>query len=358
MTQSAASKNPIRRIQASGDPFSIGLALGQAAAEDIHDRVFTTEEFQSLSSHWRGSAYLQQLEDAARSAYPRFIQEIEGIAAGAELDFETLFVWNCRGDLRLPDDVSPETLLAAASGCTTVMVPADNDTPAVIAHNEDGAPEFLGHCFWVSVIPDDGPAFDSFMYPGMLPGHTLGVNNAGLVQTINNVRVHDLKPGIPRHIITRAVLGANSMDAALEILQRDDRASGFHHNLGQAGNQRIVSVEAPATGCQVREITAQAAHANHLIDEAFKNIPQSITGSSEDRQASADKMIAAGEGPETILFDRETPVYRANDAGDDYAQTLSTGIFRLHRDRVEWAIHATPDEPNALTGTMNMKSNP
>jgi hypothetical protein len=357
MTQSTATQNTIRRIQASGDPFSIGLALGQAAAKDIRERVFSTEEFQALADRWRGSAYLQHLEDAARSSYPRYLQEIEGIAAGAELDFETLFVWNCRGDLRLPDDVSPETLLAAASGCTTIMVPAGNDTPAVIAHNEDGAPEFLGYCFWVSVVPDDGPAFDSFMYPGMLPGHTIGVNSAGLVQTINNVRVHDLKPGIPRHIITRAVLGADTLNAAIDILQRDDRASGFHHNLGQAGSQRMVSVEAPATGCQVHEITAPAAHANHLIDEAFKQIPQTITSSSEDRQNNAEKMIAAGTGPESILFDRTTPVYRANDAGDDYAQTLSTGIFYLHTDRVEWNLHATPEETNALTGTMHVESN-
>ena len=239
------------------------------------------------------------------------------------------------------------------------MIPAaeETDGPAVIAHNEDGSPNFMGHCFWINVMPDDGPAFESFMYPGMLPGHTFGVNQAGLVQTINNVRVHDLKPGVPRHIVTRAVLALTTLDAALDTLKRDDRASGFHHNLGQTGSRRVVSVEAPASGCHVHEVTTPTAHANHLIAEPFRELAQSITESSRGRQARAEEIIANGaltdgEGPEAILFERATPIYRANDGGDDYSQTLSTGVFNLYRDRVEYQIHAAPEDRNSLSGTI------
>lgn len=346
----------IRRVQATGDPFSIGRALGAAAADDIRDRVFVTEEFRALRDTWRASTYLQALERAARFHYPQYVREIEGIADGAEQEFETMFLWNCRGDLRLPDNVSPDVLLASASGCTSVMVPASDDAPAILAHNEDGAPEFLGHCFWVSVTPDDGVAYESFMYPGMLPGHTFGANAAGVVQTINNIRVHDVKPGIPRHVITRAALGARSMDDALEVLKRGDRASGFHHNMGEAGSQRLASVEAPASGCHIREISVSIAHANHLVANQFSSLAQSITQSSEDRQRRADEMIAQGEGPETILFDREAPVYRANDDGDDYSQTLSTAVFRLFANRVEWTIHATPAARDHLSGVIAVEA--
>ncbi|WP_245491540.1 carcinine hydrolase/isopenicillin-N N-acyltransferase family protein [Mesorhizobium sp. M7A.F.Ca.ET.027.02.1.1] len=33
------------------------------------------------------------------------------------------------------------------------------------------------------------------MYPGQLLGHTFGLNEAGLVQTVNNISAHDLQPG-------------------------------------------------------------------------------------------------------------------------------------------------------------------
>ena len=337
----------IRQIEASGDPFTIGKTLGRAAGDAVRAHVFAHAEFLELNARWAGSDYLAALEAASRAAYPEYVREVEGIAAGAELDFPTIFLWNCRGDLRLPEDASPAAQAEAGEGCTTVFL------PGTIGHNEDGAPGFLGECFWVSVTLDHGTAFNSFMYPGMLPGHTFGVNAAGLVQTINNIRVHDLKPGIPRHIICRAVLGSETLDAALTILRRTDRASGFHHALGQAGDDRLLSVEAPASGCHVRPVNPPHAHANHLIEASFEGIAQEVTDSSRNRQSRAEKMLCDGDylRPEEILFDNQAPIYRANDAGDDYSQTLATAIFEFSADRVNWRIHASPVETDAIVGS-------
>lgn len=350
------SRNPITRVRAAGDPFAIGHALGKASAAALTARVFATEEYRALDAQWRGTDYLAELEAASRAAYPAYVREIEGIAAGAGQSFETIFLWNCRGDLRLPEGVSRATEEAAASGCTTIMIPADGDRPAVIAHNEDGAAELLGVCLWVKVEPEGARAWSSFMYPGMLPGHTFGLNDAGVVQTINNIRAHDLKPGIPRQIVCRAILGSGGLDEAISILQRPDRASGFHHNLGEAGSQRLASVEAPASGCNVRWVGAPMAHANHLLEDAFTGLDQSITISSRARQGAADRMIAggvlAGGRAEDILFDTLTPIHCDKDRRDDYAQTLATGVFEMHGDRVDWTIHAEPDERNALSGTV------
>ena len=345
-----AGTNTITQISTAGDGYAIGRTLGARQGEAIRQRVFATEEFQALARNWKGSERLGQLAAAARAEFPRYLREIEGIADGAGLDFETVFLWNCRGDLRIPPDG------AEAEGCTSVLRAPAGDGAALIAHNEDGAAELLGHCYWVSVTPDDGPAFESFMYPGMLPGHTFGANAAGLVQTINNIRVHDLQPGVPRQIITRAVLGCRDLDAALGLLRRTDRASGFHHCLGQAGARRVVSVEAPASGCRVREIDGVAVHANHLIHPDFAGTDQEITLSSERRQRRGEEMIAADPATEaeTVLFDGWAPTYRTDDGGDDYAQPLATGVFRLHADRVDWTVHAGPDAPDVLGGRLGL----
>ena len=131
------SRNPITKVRAKGDAFAIGHALGKASAEALVTRVFATEEYRALDTQWRGSDYLGQLEAAARTSYPAYLREIEGIVAGAGQDFETVFLWNCRGDLRLPADVSPAVAEAATSGCTTIQTPAKDGAPAIIAHNED-----------------------------------------------------------------------------------------------------------------------------------------------------------------------------------------------------------------------------
>lgn len=157
------SKNPISRVRAKGDAFSIGFTLGRATASGFRQRVLGTEEFQALYARWRGSEYLRALESAARAAYPYIVREIEGIAEGAGQDFETVFLWNCWGDLQLPEDVSPATKALATTGCTSLLIPREGDGAAVIAHNEDGAAKILGACFWVEVEPDEGPAWSGSM---------------------------------------------------------------------------------------------------------------------------------------------------------------------------------------------------
>ncbi|PCK77193.1 C45 family autoproteolytic acyltransferase/hydolase [Rhizobium sophoriradicis] len=348
------SNNLIHRIRAKGDAFAVGVALGQASAAGFRDRVLNTDRYRVLDARWRGSDYLKTLESVARAAYPRHIREIEGIAAGLEQDFANVFLWNCGPDLPLAEDVCPATKAAAGMGCTSIMIPAAGG-PAVVAHNEDGAAAVLGACLWVEVEPDEGPAWSSFMTPGMLPGETFGLNEAGLVQTINHITPNDLRPGVSRQIISRAILSARGLDEAIEILKRKDRASGFHHNLGEAKTGRLASVEAPASGYAVREVASPQAHANHLICQEFDGLKQTIESNSRDRQEAVERMIAAGAlaaGAEAVLFDETTPIYKNRQ--EERVRTLATCVFSLFPDRIEWRVHTASDQRDTLTGTMRV----
>ncbi|ARO32630.1 acyl-coenzyme A:6-aminopenicillanic acid acyl-transferase family protein (plasmid) [Rhizobium sp. NXC14] len=346
------TKNAITRLFAKGDAFSIGCALGKANATRFLEYRLSTDQFRALDARWRGSEYLKNLEAAARTVFPRCVRELEGIAEGAGKDFETIFLLNCQADLQIPEAASGPNAVAGM-GCTTVLIPARGDGPAVIAHNEDGEPEFLGANFWVEIEPDDGPAWSSFMTPGMLPGGTLGLNESGLVQTINEITPNDLKPGIPRQVLCRAILSMTSLEEAVGVLKRNDRSCGFHHTLGDAKTRTVLSVEAPASGCVVVKVSEPRAHANHLLSSEFSGLRQTIGASSRDRQEAADRMIAEGAlggGAEAVLFDETTPIFK----NWKESRTLATSIFELYPDRVEWRIHATPDERNALSGTMRV----
>ena len=59
-------------------------------------------------------------------------------------------------------------------------------------------------------------------------------------------------------------------------------------------------------------------------------------------------MLSRGSA-EDILFDEA--IHCDKDGRDDYAQTLATGVFQLHRDRVDWTVHAGPADRAALSGT-------
>jgi Acyl-coenzyme A:6-aminopenicillanic acid acyl-transferase len=342
-------------FKVSGDSHAIGVGLGRQAQHGIRDILPTIGRFQTLESDWAGSDYLAQLEAAARRSFPLLVREIEGIASGSEVDFAKVFLWNCRGDL-------PEKEIGEAAGCTTIMFPgADVGQPNVIGHNEDGDAEEDGACFLVSVEPDDGPAFTSFYNPGLIPGHTFAFNQAGLVQTINHISPGDRRPGIPRHIITRAVLGCASLDGAVDLLTRKDRASGFHHNLGQVGDDRLLSVEAPASGCSVKTVTVPHCHANHLVHPDLKENLQVIGQSSALRQERGDQLLesASDNDPRPILLDRDTkplPIYRKSVGDVDTGFTLATGIFEIGKTDLSWRVYHQLDEAPAHEGVFGIKS--
>lgn len=353
----------LRIITAGGDPYAMGRVIGAAVADAVRDRVLGHQQFRAMTARWQGTSHLGQLEAAARQAYPRFVRELEGMAEGAGIDFATLFLWNCRGDLYASKDTTSAVAEARAGGCTTVMIPGDAaaGAPLVIAHNEDGAPEFADCRFWLRASPDQGRSFESYLYPGMLPGHAFAVNDAGLVQTINNIRVHDLKPGVPRHVIARAVLDCADLDAAVAVLRRGDRASGFHHALAQMGDHRVLSVEAPASACQVREIERPCVHANHLMAPELGDLSQEITASSAFRQRQASALLAAGQcaSPADILF------YRGEDAersilmrpgadSDDDSYTLATGVFEIAAEKLRFSVHLGPENRNVLSGAVGV----
>lgn len=358
----------IKIIEAAGSPEDIGKQIGNAIADSFADAVLAEPEFMETEALFAGTPYLAYLADAANNTYPTYMRELNAMAAAIGLDPARLFLWNCRGDLRFPPDTAQARLDALSDGCTTLMAPGDYDhgRPAVIAHNEDGSGAFMAHRYWVRVQPEGAPGFESFLYPGMLPGHSVAVNGAGLVQTINNIRAADLKPGIPRHFVCRAVLDEDSVPGAIGHLARRDRASGFHHAIGMIGEQSPLSVEAPASTTIIRTVQAPMGHANHLLDDSFDGIDQAITASSKYRQDTVDAYLAGGgdpHTPEAILFQRsdaadaqhgESVLRRPGDGGDDYGCTLATAVFRIHEDHIAWTVHAGPDDLDALKGTVTL----
>ncbi|NKB59207.1 MAG: peptidase C45 [Alphaproteobacteria bacterium] len=339
-------------ISIEGDEFDIGIALGRQTGGGLRALLETVGRYRKLQS-WQGSLRLKALEAVARAVYPQYVRTLEGLAEGAGMTFDEIFLWNCRGDLLVKEDG------AGTEGCTSVLIPDSAGRGTQIAHNEDGEREFDGHCFLASILPRDGIGFMSFCYPGLLPGHAFAVNDRGLVQTINHIPADDMKEGIPRHMVTRAVIGCGSLDEALAILQRPDRASAFNHNLMQTGDRRVLSVEAPAHGCDIEVVSAPYAHANHLL--RFPDYDQTISPSSQDRQSRADALLTdrAVEDPLAILSDQEPdawPICRKSKTGPDTGYTLATAVFELRSDAVAWRVYDDPKVPATHDGLVQLEA--
>lgn len=324
-------------IEISGKPYDVGVELGRFGAGVVNAYLTATQAWAAIVAY-RDDPRVLRMAEIVEERFPRYRAELEGLAHGLQLPFEDVFAWNCRGDIRA----------LAPDGCTTIQVPGRR---RIIAHNEDGDPGFIGHCALVHIASVGGAPFTAFIYPGSLPGHTFAATDAGLVQTVNNIRALDTGMGLPRMVLTRAVLDCQSLDEAMNLLRTSDRAGAFHLTLAEAGDPRLLSVEFAAQAFSVREINVPSAHANHLIHDETADIRQIVTDSSASRQVRGGAMVRDwrdGHDPLAILRDKAgpgLPIQRDDPDDPDHENTLATAVFFVEGKRIDWHVYDKADTP-------------
>lgn len=318
----------------AGTPYEAGLQLGHFGAAVVRDYLTQTPAWQQVMT-WRRHPRVAAMAVLVQSGFPGIWQELAGLADGLGQPVDDVFLWNCRGDL----------WAMAPDGCTTVMVPGL--ATQRLTHNEDGDPGLAGHCALVQFAITGSPAFTAFVYPGSIAGHTFARTQAGLAMTVNNLRARNVLVGVPRMVLTRALLDASDVDAAIAILRQHPRAGGFHLALGARGVGRLTSVEFSAADVSTVQVDAPSVHANHAIHPAMQAYDQLITPSSQRRQQRGQALLDAAAGEHavdalSILRDTQVatyPIHRMDPLDPDGENTLATVDIVIGSDSIDWTIH-------------------
>lgn len=339
----------MKKLAIRGSDFAVGQQLGEFGRTAWHQKLTQTALWQTVTA-MKDAPQTINMRQQVEAQYPLIWQELLGLAKGLQAPIDEVFAWNCRGDL----------VRSTSDGCTTVAGKGANGE-LIIAHNEDGFPQLRDDCAIVSITPDAGLAFTSFVYPGSICGHTVAVNEKGVVNTVNNIRALHRPDGMPRQILARAALNATTLDKAIAILTTEPRAGAFHHTLGQMGDSRLFSVEATGSGCSVMPLTGIFAHANHLIHPQLAAVEQVITASSGSRQQrliewQETQTQLDGVAAKAILSDQHDavlPIYRLSPQDPDDENTLATALFTLHAEQVDWQIFTLDRDEPELNGTIS-----
>lgn len=318
--------NSIGWLSAAGTSFEIGCAMGVWGKAAVHRHLIHSDIWARITDSQHRER-LDQMMVTTQHRFPEIWEELRGLATGLELPLEEVFAWNSRGDI----------LASVPDGCTTVMWP---DSEISISHNEDGLPFFRGSCFILDASPSHDINFRSFCYPGSLPGHTFGWNDANLIQAVDNLRLTNVDPQIPRMFKARAVLNCHSLEEAVMALSAGPRSGGFHMALAQSGDPRLISVEYGAGLSSVRHVGQPGLHTNHALH--LPGIQQIITRSSRDRQERGEVLIHEGKCALEILQDSDgpgLPIRRQDPDDPDHENTLATCSFRVLQTGIEWRIY-------------------
>lgn len=326
-------------LSLAGTSREIGFALGRQGAQAVGLHLLK-HPLWAMVNDPRQAAQVGAMAAATQARFPQIWAEIEGLAEGLGLPVMQAFAWNCRGDL----------LASVPDGCTTVMLPG---AEPLLAHNEDGLPFFRDSSFIAAVRPETAPGFRAFCYPGSIPGHTFAFTDAGLVQTVNNMRLTGVSAAIPRMVLGRALLGCETLAQAVDLLH-DAPSGGFHFGLMHRTDRRILSVEFGGGETSVRQVATPSLHANHALHLDRGLRAQIITRSSQDRQTRGDELLIEGCNALTILRDiggPGLPIRRDAQDDPDEENTLGTAVMRLSGQGLEWSIHDRAVGPARYSGT-------
>jgi isopenicillin-N N-acyltransferase-like protein len=245
------------------DPEKRGRSYGEAAKERIRTILSVYREiFQRTTGEtWektvvRGTPFITR----AKVFAPDLVEEIQGIAKGADLAFDDIFLLNARSEILF----NPQVL---AQECTTIAalpeVTKNGDT--LLAQNWDWYKEVINCQVILKIGPREGkPALVTFTEAGQLA--KIGMNDAGIGLVVNNLTSDQPREGVPWIFLTRRVLESSSLAQALGYVLNASRAHSINFLIGYAAGEAVSLETSPVEEHVLWPEDGIFIHTNHYLE--------------------------------------------------------------------------------------------
>ncbi len=261
---------PAPLISVKGNHRQIGQQIGEAAREQVRHsienaRALISSAYDQLQLNWEGTTIqAQKYLPFAQERYPQYVEEMIGMAEGAGVKFDDLVVINAM------EAVTSDAL--HLTKCTSLAVNEQHTSSGhvLVAHNEDWLPEDETDVLIIQARLDDEPPWLAMTYGGLLPN--IGLNAHGIAQCCDSVYPTDIRIGIPRIIVSRAVLAAQTPGQAIRRTLVPLRAAGYNHLLAHESGE-LYSVEVSARNFAVLYgEDGYMVHTNHFLDPRMQTL--------------------------------------------------------------------------------------
>jgi isopenicillin-N N-acyltransferase like protein len=271
-----------QHVRVEGSSYHRGRQYGRQAATRVR---LSVQAYQQTFAHYAGWDWPAVRREAARfeapigSVMPAYLEELRGIADGAGLDLADVLAINVRTEVmyaakarqaptaaRLPARLSQP---AECSAFACVPSPGQND-PVLVGQNWDWLLHSARTLVVLEVRQDEGPDFVTVVEAGLLA--KTGMNAAGL-GLVTNALVTDAdvgEPGLPYHVLLRAVLDCTTVTDALEVLQAGPRSSSANYLIAQAGGAALDIEAAPGDFTRLYPVYPEDGvlrHTNHFLGD-------------------------------------------------------------------------------------------
>lgn len=263
---------PLKIVYVKGSHRAIGQQIGEAMRPLIQHSIENARQlvestYNNLQLSWEGAKIQsRKYMPFAQERYPLYVDELNGMSEGANVNLTDLAVVNAL------EAVTMDAL--HLTKCTSLAVNEQNTAKnnVLVAHNEDWLPDDESDVYIVHARPDDEPGFLAMTYGGLLPN--VGFNEEGLAQCCDTVYPNDTRIGIPRVIVSRAVLGARTIGQAIRSTLVPLRAAGYNHLLVHESGE-MYNIEVSARNFDILyALDGYLVHTNNYLSPKMESIEE------------------------------------------------------------------------------------
>jgi isopenicillin-N N-acyltransferase like protein len=272
------------RIRVEGTHYERGLQYGAQARAQVH---LSVQAYGRVFAHYTGWDWPAVRRAAAAfeapiAAFrPAYLDEMRGIAEGAGLDLADVLAINVRSEVMyaakarqapLAERATTRQPPAECSAFAVVPAPGASQPVTLVGQNWD----WLLHSAQTMVVlearQDDGPDFVTVVEAGLLA--KIGLNAAGL-GLVTNALVTDADigaPGLPYHVLLRAILDCATVTEALQVLQAGTRSSSANYLIAHASGAALDVEAAPGDFTRLYPLFPDRGlllHTNHFLSPHF-----------------------------------------------------------------------------------------
>jgi isopenicillin-N N-acyltransferase-like protein len=290
-SETITNPGPAPLVVARGSHREIGHQIGEAVRPIIQHSVESAKMLMQSAEHklhltLKGARIqAQKYSPFIQERYPQYFEEIVGLSQGANVLLEDLLVLNAM------EAVTSDALHLTKCTSLAVNEARTANQHVLVGHNEDWLPDDEPDVYLVQISADDEPPFLAMTYGGLLPN--IGFNVYGIAQCCDSVYSRDTRIGVPRVIVSRAVLAARRPGQAIRHTLAPQRAAGYNHLLAHESGE-LYSVEVSAHHFAfLNSSDGHIVHTNHYLDtqmRANENEPDELI-ETRVRYARADRLL-------------------------------------------------------------------
>ena len=241
-----------QRGQAYGEAARERVEAILAAYREIFHRI-TCETWQQTVI--RGAPFILK----AKAFAPDLVEEIQGIAEGANREFEDVFLLNARSEILF----NPEVLTPECTSIAALPEVTKNDD-MLLAQNWDWYKEVL-NCQVILKIGrrEEKPSMVTFTEAGQLA--KIGMNAAGIGLVVNNLISDQPRVGVPWIFLTRRILESSHLAQALGYVLNTPRAHSINFLIGFADGEAVNLETSPVEEHVLWPENGICVHTNHYL---------------------------------------------------------------------------------------------